>query len=1040
MYSKHKSKLVKLTQGLQEQIKKLTHYTVIGSFVLGSTISFHNQALAADGDAGGTEIADTNALTSSALTGLKESNATAAVAITITSNTTAEFGVNGDDDALTIDSGDDEQITVTTAGTGTVIFAGDIDLDGAGDQLDINVQTIGGTTIVENNVKEDDASVTDFIVGKAGGTDSSFTLAFDNASDENQALATIDNIVGVDASDTSIVAFRSSGADSADNTSILSGVLGGSGAAIIQQVNVGDTDGQTVLVEYNGTAVTVGAITLGNGGSTADAVTLTVDISTNADITVAGTIDGAATDTTTLAIDGDDGNTNTFSGDIGVTTALTNVLIGSNEDNVDTTTVFNGSLKASAITIGNTNASNNDIYVVTFTNAAAETISGVISEAAAADTTTVNIAEAAGDDAAATLVTVENTVTVDSINVGSASAGGSTKFSDAVTATMVTVDGGDDAAEKGLIDFAANMTGEVNIDDNTGTSVVTYSGSAATTQTGVVHSVTANDGKILVSNTVGTTFTANIGTDGAVGELEVGASGIGIFEDIVDVALVDLDGHMTVQENNNTATNFTLADGATLIIDDTIVDGEKVFLASTTLVAASIVNTGEIKLPSNLSNGQTLELFETVGSGSGVSTLVVEDTNAVLADTAIRDYIATETGTRDVTVTVVDRSSADIGAQLGTTSNDGAALLQATIAASGDATLLDLFTNVLNEEGFSATADTTLAKQLAPQTDLISGSSVAAQSVTGSIQGIMSNRMASLRSGDAYFGTGVAAGGMSAKSGFIQVFGSTAEQKSTKVGSGTQAGFDSDTQGVAIGFDGISDEGMTVGVSVATANTDVDGKGTGKSVNSIDTYSASLYMDTATDNGYFEGSLTFGVNENSTTRKLNTAGLSRTYTGSYDSQSLSLNLAAGMPSEVGAGYLTPFGSFTASSMNIDAYTEKSTVADDAFRLKVAQDDINSMIGTVGVKFHAEMDNGGMPMISLAINNEFGDSTIDSNNTFQGGGSVFKTSTAVEELSATLGLGYTYDTDAASIEFAYEADANDDKYLSHYGTIKIVGKF
>jgi hypothetical protein len=73
-----------------------------------------------------------------------------------------------------------------------------------------------------------------------------------------------------------------------------------------------------------------------------------------------------------------------------------------------------------------------------------------------------------------------------------------------------------------------------------------------------------------------------------------------------------------------------------------------------------------------------------------------------------------------------------------------------------------------------------LSKQVSPQTDLISGSSVAAQAVTGSIQGIMSNRMASLRSGDAYFGTGVAAGGMSAQSGFIQVFGSTGEQKKYK--------------------------------------------------------------------------------------------------------------------------------------------------------------------------------------------------------------------------------------------------------------------
>jgi uncharacterized protein with beta-barrel porin domain len=300
--------------------------------------------------------------------------------------------------------------------------------------------------------------------------------------------------------------------------------------------------------------------------------------------------------------------------------------------------------------------------------------------------------------------------------------------------------------------------------------------------------------------------------------------------------------------------------------------------------------------------------------------------------------------------------------------------------------------------------------------------------------------MASLRSGDAYFGTGVAAGAMSAQSGFIQVFGSTAEQNNTTVGSGTRFGYESDTEGLAIGFDGVTDDGMTIGVSLATANTDVDGKGTGKSTNSIDTYSASLYMDRATDAGYVEGSVTFGLNENSTSRKVNTAGLDRTYTGSYDSQSLSINISAGAPNEVGNGYLTPFGSFTASFMDIDAYTESSTVANDALRLKVAQDDVNSMIGTVGIKYHAEMGNGGTPMISLAINNEFGDATIDSTNTYQGGGTAFKTSTAVEELSATLGLGYSYGSDATSIEFAYEADVNDDDYLSHYGSIKVVGKF
>jgi hypothetical protein len=127
-------------------------------------------------------------------------------------------------------------------------------------------------------------------------------------------------------------------------------------------------------------------------------------------------------------------------------------------------------------------------------------------------------------------------------------------------------------------------------------------------------------------------------------------------------------------------------------------------------------------------------------------------------------------------------------------------------------------------------------------------------------------------------------------------------------------------------------------------------------------------------------------------------------------------------------------------MDTDAYTETSTVANDALRLKVDQNDVISTVGTVGIKYHTEMSNGGTPMISLAINNELGDNTIDTTNTYQGGGTPFKTSTAVEELSATLGLGYSYGSDSTSIEFAYEADVNDDDYLSHYGSIKIVGKF
>ena len=213
--------------------------------------------------------------------------------------------------------------------------------------------------------------------------------------------------------------------------------------------------------------------------------------------------------------------------------------------------------------------------------------------------------------------------------------------------------------------------------------------------------------------------------------------------------------------------------------------------------------------------------------------------------------------------------------------NQARALKQALSSAISDTnvdgTAEDAFNAGLNAIGFSATEDSALAKQVAPQTDMISGSTFATQAMTGSLQGIMSNRMAALRSGDAY-ATGMSAGSLSANSGFIQLFATDSEQKSKTVGSGTQAGYDASSAGIAIGFDGIADNGSVVGLSISMTQTDVDGKGTGKSVNDIDSYTASIYVDNTTDVGYVEGSLTVGLNENNTSRIVNTGGLCLLYT------------------------------------------------------------------------------------------------------------------------------------------------------------------
>ena len=475
---------------------------------------------------------------------------------------------------------------------------------------------------------------------------------------------------------------------------------------------------------------------------------------------------------------------------------------------------------------------------------------------------------------------------------------------------------------------------------------------------------------------------------------------------------------------------------STLILSDTITNGMHVF-GTASVDAADVAGGSKIYMPINLTNAQTIVIFKTDGGAD-----VDEATDLALQDNALITYDAAGTATTIVTATATTDSARSTS--LGITTDQAKAVSQAYLSAindtNADATAEDAFGNAFNAlGGMTATTDTDLALQIAPQSDAISGSTIATNAMTGTVQGIVSNRMASLRSGDAYV-TGMSAGdGMNANSGFIQAFGSQVEQDNTKSGSGTVYGYDSDTSGVAIGFDGITENGSTVGLSASFSSTDVDGKGTGKAINKIDSYTVSIYADKATENGYIEGSLTYGINDNAASRVVNTAGLNRAYTAAYDSSQLSLKISAGNPSEFDGTFVTPFGSFTGTLISTDSYTEKSVTANDNLRLKVDQEDVTSMKGSIGLKVHTVTDNG-TPMISFAVNNEFGDTKIKNSNTYQGGGTAFKTTTDIEALSATLGLGYSFGNEKTSLIVGYETEWNEADYVSTYGSVKIISKF
>ena len=773
-----------------------------------------------------------------------------------------------------------------------------------------------------------------------------------------------------------------------DGTGVVGALAAGAGTA----VNIGAFTMGITIADAETDALVVGAIT---GLATTAVPTIDVNFADDADttqiVTIASiAITGSATDAGLLDIDFSGANvesgTLNITGDADLGTEAAGVLIGAiNIDVADTDTAnMTAVVNIGGNVVGHTTfdqGATAQTITININGSADQSYTGTIDSDGGAGEGTLNITKATGT------ATFAN-------NIGATEA---LLLIDATTAASTAVFNGTVSAV--TIDSAGTMTFD-----------------------GVVTATALN-----IQTAAEATFTGRI--------VETASSTSKL--DLIGATTVTVGFGHTTAGSSNTMDSVDMHATSTLILADTITNGMHVF-GTASVDAADVAAGSKIYMPVNLSDGQTIIIFKT-DNGADVD----EKVDSALQNNALITYDASGQATTIVTATEV--AEATVATNLSVTTNDARALSQAYAAAINDtvadATAEDAFGNALNAlGGMTATTDTDLALQVAPQTDTISGSAVATRAMTGTVQGIVSNRMASLRSGDAFV-TGMSAGnGMSANSGFIQAFGSEGEQKNTGPATAKVYGYDSQTSGVAIGFDGMTETGETIGLSASYSSTDVDGKGTGKSKNAIDSYTVSVYADKATENGYIEGSLTYGINDNTSSRLVNTAGLSRTYVGNYDSEQISLKVGGGIPNEVKDGtFVTPFASATGTIISTDSYTETSTTANDALRLKIAQDDINSLVGTIGVKAHMITDKG-TPMISFAINNEFGDTTINSTNTYTGGGTAFNTSTDVEELSATLGLGYSFGNDVSSVNIGYEANANEDDYLSHYGTVKIISKF
>jgi hypothetical protein len=577
---------------------------------------------------------------------------------------------------------------------------------------------------------------------------------------------------------------------------------GGDTLTIAGDIEIGDSDNDDTLVINSTNAniliqndVVVGAATntiafgLGSGGN----VTMTVDNDVNEEQGIAATINGNATNTVTLNITDTvaSAELQIFSKAIGGTTALDAININPTDD--ETAEVkFQAGVAATTITLGDATDAADDTTTVTFEAQTADlTIAGTIDNAVAADETAIHVTDATASVAADTITfsgNVGSTIAVDAITVGAATLGGDAIFSGNVSATAFNVLGGNHANEANKADMDGDLTAAVTLNKATADATLTFTGASDQTMTGAIVAAADAEGILSTANTGGTvTFNGAIGTDAAkLTSATIAASNTAVFKAATAANTLTINGTATIQENDNESEIFAMGAASILYVDKTVTNGE-ILINEVVNTRPTIAAGAKIYMPENLSDGQTIKMFEDEDNdGLSDHATTLSEMNAALQDNALLDYVSTvdATGNGFNIVTATAKTEVTTATELSVTNNQARALKQALASAISDDTVdgtaEDAMNNALNGLGYSAIEDSNLAKQVSPQTDLISGSTIAAQAVTGSVQGIMSSRMASLRSGDAYFGSGVAAGGMSAQSGFIQVFGSIAEQKKQK--------------------------------------------------------------------------------------------------------------------------------------------------------------------------------------------------------------------------------------------------------------------
>ncbi|PTU74485.1 autotransporter family protein [Pseudomonas mangrovi] len=360
-------------------------------------------------------------------------------------------------------------------------------------------------------------------------------------------------------------------------------------------------------------------------------------------------------------------------------------------------------------------------------------------------------------------------------------------------------------------------------------------------------------------------------------------------------------------------------------------------------------------------------------------------------------------GSRTVTAVVSRKSAGEIEQvldQAGASGNGISAALPFTTSVlsqldSSDP-LFQAFANASPEELAA------LAEQLTPEVN--GGATQAAMGSQSLVNGVTSSRTGGggkgMSSGDVLQQTGV----------WLLGLGSNADQDRRN----GIAGFDAETRGFAIGADGKLNPQTTIGLAYANLQTEVKSQ-TGNT-SDVDGHAFTLYGGYE-ESGYFlDGSLTYGINDNSAKRYV--AGTR--VKGDFDSELFGINLLAGYGLQLNSEWLfEPRIAARYSRLDIDSYSEKGSAA--ALQVGAQRYEVAELGAGVRLAGNFALGQGNLqPELRVMGYHDFIADQASSTSAFLLGGSPFVTTGAKPARNSyEAGVGLNYHLGALSMGVSYD---------------------